>query len=289
MSPLLKICIGDIVFGLYLDDRVDCQNIEKIYQEFLCEKDPDITLEVHRGALPDLNGWENVFDSEMTWSLWHHQDRWAIQMRSPVTEPNVYQVGVFENEFERGKIYLRERRVGEEIVPFAHVFAEVLTINRLALGYGVLLHACAVKDGPAGRLFTGVSGAGKSTISHLWGAVPGVEVLSDDRVIIRKRDGRHWIYGTPWHGDAMAASREAAPIEQLFILEHAQENRVRKLSPTEATSKLLVRAFPTYWSAGGMAFILDFLSNLGQTVPCYELGFVPTADVVDFIRCVKLD
>jgi len=75
------------------------------------------------------------------------------------------------------------------------------------------------------------------------------------------------------------------PLERVFIIQHADENRAVPLIPLDATSRLLVRSFPTFWDQKGMTFTLEFLSQLSQAVPCYELGFVPDESVVDFVRC----
>jgi hypothetical protein len=161
---------------------------------------------------------------------------------------------------------------------------EILMVNLLSRGRGVLLHACGVATiGGRGHLFVGVSGAGKSTLANLWRRRSDVVVLSDDRVIVRRRGEEFWAHGTPWHGDAKLASPVAVPLERIYVIEHAEENRAVPLKPVDAASRLLVRAFPTYWDAEGMAFTLQLLGQLSQAVPCYELGFVPDQSVIDFV------
>ena len=81
-------------------------------------------------------------------------------------------------------------------------------------------------------------------------------------------------------------SPEAAPLERVFIIQHASENGVVPLSPPDAASRLLARSFATFWDAEGMAFTLKFLGQLSQAVLCYELGFVADESVVDFVRCL---
>jgi hypothetical protein len=287
MIEPLVIKIGGIVYSIELENLDNHRIFDELYAQFQSTEKPDTILTVKQYELPGLEHWELVFDSQMLWALWRKDDQWAISMQSPVLDPPLYQVAVFDEGFQHGTLYLREIKTGEINIPFEIVFAEVLTINLLARGRGVMLHACSVGDGETGRLFSGVSGAGKSTMARLWSPMAGVEILSDDRVILRKRDDRFLTYGTPWHGDARAASPRAVPLEQIFILEHADQNRARRLEPAQAATQLLVRSFPTYWSPAGMDYTLDFLAELTQTVPCYELGFVPGPEVVDFIRCVK--
>ena len=51
-----------------------------------------------------------------------------------------------------------------------------------------------------------------------------------------------------------------------------------------ASSMLLTRCFPPLWDAEGMRVTLDFCAQLVETIPCYELGFVPDKSVLDFIK-----
>ena len=200
-----------------------------------------------------------------------------------------YQIVVLEPDFQCGDIYCTgepSTRRDKRLSLLGYPLAEALIINLLAQGRGVLLHACAVSDNGRGIIFPGTSGAGKSTLATLWEGQEGVTLLSDDRIIVRQREGRFWVYGTPWHGDARVASPEAVPLERIFIIQHASENKAIPMSPFDATSRLLVRSFPTFWDAGGMAFTLEFLDELSQAVSCYELGFVPDETVVDFVRCL---
>ena len=94
-------------------------------------------------------------------------------------------------------------------------------IHRLSRGEGVEVHAVGISDEQGrGHLFLGHSGAGKSTTARLWIDRPGVRILSDDRIILRVREGRIWMYGTPWHGDAGIASPDCAPLDEIYLLEH---------------------------------------------------------------------
>lgn len=283
--------IGDIVFSVQLNHPDYQQNFESMYAGFIDTGNPDVdlTIQVNWGNSVHQNGWRLVFDTQKTWSLWQQDDRWAIRMNSPVMDPANYQTIVLDSAFSMGEIYPVQQISGRYIHPFQSQFAQLLTVNLLARGRGLLLHSCALIDQDIGRLFVGVSGAGKSTMARLWSQLPGVQLLNDDRVILRQREGTFWIFGTPWHGDVRIVSSQARPIQQIFILKHADGNYVRRLSPAEASASLLVRAFPTYWYPEGMVFTLDFLAQLSQQLPCYELGFIPDPDVVEFVRCVKSD
>jgi hypothetical protein len=112
-------------------------------------------------------------------------------------------------------------------------------------------------------------------------------ILNDDRIILRRREGRFWMYGTPWHGDYGGVSSQGVSLEKVFFLNHDIENHAQRKEGVAAASMLLARCFPPMWDGPGMGYTLDLLGELAQAVPCYDLGFVPDGRVVDLIRCMR--
>jgi hypothetical protein len=169
--------------------------------------------------------------------------------------------------------------------PLQYPLAEVLMICLLAQGRGLMVHACGIDDDGHGYLFAGNSTHGKSTMAQIW--KDEACILNDDRIIIRKRGGRLWMFGTPWHGDYTGVSPQGVLLEKIFFLSHARVNSIYCFEGTAAASRLLTRSFPPLWHEEGMNFTLDFCAQVVSHVPCYELDFVPDKDIVDFVRCVK--
>ncbi len=77
-----------------------------------------------------------------------------------------------------------------------------------------------------------------------------------------------------------------SPLEKVFFLRHAEGNHARRVEGITAASMLLARSFPPLWDAEGMQFTLDLLAQLTAAVPCYELGFLPDEQAVEYVRCV---
>jgi hypothetical protein len=286
----LRLKIADIIISLVPVSNNDWKlKLKGATQRFIGNGDPDIVLKVYYGFLPSLNLEKQVFSSGGNWTLFKNKSNWIFSLQSPATGPSPYASAIIKSNFKYGEIYVREHnsltKRGKPLVnPLEYPLDEILMVNLLSRGRGVLTHACGIAYRGGALLFVGTSGAGKSTIANIWKKEKGATILSDDRIIIRKMDSKFWIYGTPWHGDAKLCSPWQAPLKKVFFLKHAENNIVKKISPVNAASHLIVCLFPTFWDKEGMGFTLNFCGELAKKVPCYELGFVPDKCILDFIR-----
>ncbi len=258
------------------------------YVPFITTAPPQVVFAVHRGPYPGELPARLIFDAG-NWTSGQVGASTVIRMRFAAPPPgSAWMVACLEEDFTRGDIYLGELMPGPEdspeVAPPFPPMDSVLAIHLLAAERGLLLHACGLRlDQGFGLLFSGVSGAGKSTLARLWQAAGGACILSDERVALRQQDGRFYLHGTPWHSDGAPFAPGTAPLERFFIIRHALHNAARPLEPSEALPLLLARAYLPFWDAAGMSFSLALLDRLCQQVPCFELGFVPDASVVDFL------
>ena len=227
-----------------------------------------------------------AFESGGLWSAFKEDGGTSFYFQTSYLGESPYKRAWFNNDFSRGHVQLLKRYFDPElpVYPLEYPLDELLMIHRLAQGEGAEIHACGVVtvDG-TGRLFVGHSGAGKSTTSRLWLRQPGSCVLSDDRIILRLRDGKPVMYGTPWHGDAGLAAQASAPVNQILLLEHAGRNEFLPLDPARATAELFARTFVPYHSSSGLAHTLDFLEKLTARVPVAVFRFVPDGSAVEEI------
>ena len=246
----------------------------------------DIELRLHRVRVIDQPVGQCVFASGGVWSLYRATDGWQIGLESPNSTSGPYQLAVLAPDFRCGDLYTRIPAAPEDSAdrapPLAHPLDEVLLINRLCRGYGVLAHACGVSvPRSGGILFSGKSGAGKSTMSGIWSASLA-NILSDDRVV-RESEGGFRISGTPFHGTANMVSPESASLRRVYFLDMqatTESGGCQRLRPYRAFWWL---PFPPFWDQAGMEYTLKFLDGLCRSVECYELGFVPDGGVVDTV------
>src|SRR5579859_3540148 len=108
----------------------------------------------------------------------------------------------------------------------------------LAVRGGFLLHsASAICDGRA-YLFSGVSGAGKTTMTRL--APADITLLTDEVSYLRPCADGYAAFGTPFAGELERAGKNCnAPVSALFFLEKGSENRVDELPSAEAVRRLM--------------------------------------------------
>jgi len=287
-APELKFEIGGVVLSLEWCVAEGGFQVDEPYRSFLSDKSPEATFRVKRGSLPDPASLEEVFDAGGSWRMYRRRDAWCVVLQAPALGPDPYQIAVVETDFTKGDVYTRDDapRHGLGACGLGRPMLEVLFVNLLSRGRGVLLHACAVSDNDRGFLFAGTSGAGKSTMADLWKGRTGAAILSDDRIIVREMDGRFWAYGTPWHGDVSICSAERVPLDHIFVLRHGEETSVRPLEAPSALTSLFARSFATYWYPEGLDFSLDFLGRVSSVVPCHELEFLPDPTTIDFVRAL---
>jgi hypothetical protein len=141
-----------------------------------------------------------------------------------------------------------------------------------------------------GLLFAGESGAGKSTTARLWHKHSKAMVLNDDRIIVRKVNGKFFIYGSPWHGefsDYLTSRIDSAALKRIFFIHHSPKNIAIQISPKPAFNLLYPALFPTFWDKNCLGNIAAFCDDLVKNVPCYSLGFVNNEKVINFIRRCK--
>jgi hypothetical protein len=246
----------------------------------------DVAIHVCRApALREPAG-PPVFDSGGVWRLYRQGEGFVFSLASASSPSALYKLARFDRRFTEGTLWIRDSSIpaGGAIDPLEFPLPELVMVHHLAGGRGVEIHGCGIldRDGRA-WLFAGQSGAGKSTTANIWQR-EGAIVLSDDRVVLRMRDGRPWIHGTPWHGEDAYADPRSAPLSAVFFLEHGGANRIRPVGGADAVARLFSCAFVPFHDQAALGLTLEWLANLVRLVPCAVLSFEPDARVVPLVR-----
>ena len=252
------------------------------YDRFFDSGRPDIRICLHEDA-PPVSAGRRVFDCPPIWALFRHEDTRVFSVFPDESYPGAERVLVFSNCPDKADLFFPgppRRRID----PLTGPTLELLMVTYLGQRRGVITHSCGMTINGKGILFVGESGAGKSTLARLLGKEQDVEVLSDDRTIVRRKHEEFWIYGTPWHGDAGFASPRGAQLEGIFFLRHGRTCLIRQVRDIDSVSRLLTCTFPPYWDPQAMTLSLDMLSDLTSAVPCHDLTFTPDRRVLHLVR-----
>jgi hypothetical protein len=259
--------------------------------EFAMERSPGDECDVSaRVSLVDALGapeQEPLFSSGGLWSLFAEDGGYRLNFVRSFPGETPYKSAWFDKNFRRGELALSRQFFGSgtAIYPFEYPLDEVLMIHHLAGGKGLEVHALGLVDEAGyGHLFLGHSGAGKSTSARMWQAQAGVRILSDDRIILRKRDGAMWMHGTPWHGDAGIASPTSGLLSHIYVLEQAPTNELVTMPRSAATAEIFARSFVPRHSPEALSFALQFIEELCEEVPCDTFRFLPQSSAVEVIR-----
>jgi hypothetical protein len=279
--------VADIVTNVICEDPAIASTMSGAGSRFIVSQSAaDATIRVQSAARLDHPKADKLFDSGLVWQLYRDHDDFIFTFTSPVFGPAPYRTARFNSSFTAGDVRLSDACIAGEFPtrPLDYPLDELLMINLLARGRGVEVHACGVID-TDGRayMFAGQSGAGKSTIARLWSRA-GATILSDDRLVLRIRDGKVWVYGTPWHGEEQFGCPDGAPLSRIFFLEHAPENRTTSMTQAGAAAMLFARAFPPFHDKAGIDFTLMFLGDVMSRIPAFQLAFVPDSAVLDCVR-----
>ena len=232
-----------------------------------------------------------VFDSGATWRLCERDGVFQFDFSAPFFGEEPYKRLLVDHRFRRATLQMNESCAVRSSFPGAalsYPLDELLIMHRLTQEKAIELHCCGiVRPDGTGNLFVGHSGAGKSTTTRLWLAREDVQILSDDRIIVRRNTPEDRstmrMYGTPWHGEAMFASPGSALLKRIFILQHGHGNVLTRLSPSQAVAELFARSFVPFHRHEYVDSALEFLQELVAAVPCYRYDFEPNEAAVERI------
>ncbi len=277
-SQEVRLTIGGITFAAVFPESAEEVILHPSYIAYVSDNEPDIFIRARYedAQITQADG-QKIFQAGPNWSMERCDGKFLVT--------TMFEQAICSADFRHIDLILPRIRDKEDpSFFFAYPISEIIMINYLAQNRGILLHSCGIVDQAQALLFCGMSGAGKSTLANLWEKISGVEVLSDDRIIVRQVAGKWIAYGTPWHGESGHCSLKSGPLSKMFFIDHAPQNCWEHISVSQAVTKLLARSFPPLWDKEAMANTLEVVEEIVRAGNCRTLGFVPNEDVIDYIK-----
>jgi hypothetical protein len=297
--------VGGVCVQLEGTRRCDVTLVPSLKPFRVVKSNPDITIQVQWVAKLSPASGSKLFDSGSVWRLHEDETGFQFDFSSPILGARPYKKLVVDRHFSQATLQMSEEAFAgfpQVAEPLEYPLDELLIMHRLTQEKAIELHGVGIV-GPdsATNLFVGHSGAGKSTIARLWTKLHNIEILSDDRIIVRQdmvrqdmvredevRKGnaredanRIFMYGTPWHGEAAFALPGRAPLQRIFVLEHGQGNVLTRLSQGQAVGELFARSFVPFHRHGYVDSALAFLQRVASSIPCYRYAFEPDERAVE--------
>lgn len=180
----------------------------------------------------------------------------------------------FTYDLDGASVHLGEAQAEFHRVPHEYSLDSLIRIllSELLLGRsGFLLHAASVLADGHTHVFTGRSGAGKSTIASL---SPAGSVLTDEISLLRRVETRWHAFGTPFWGEFRAGDMNcSAPISGIYSLIQAKQDRLERISPRDSLRVLLPNVLFFSSRKQDHEQLLRILTDIVEAVPVYQLYF----------------
>lgn len=181
------------------------------------------------------------------------------------------------------KFYIRknwEKQVGN----WAEIVAKCDTETVLNRKKAVLLHASFVKWKGKGVLFSGPSGIGKSTQAELWYQYEQAEIINGDRAYLRKMENNWYAYGLPMAGSSHVFKNEKAEVACLVFLEKGLSNKIERMLPLEAFTRLYKEIAVHTWDIEFVENVLDLANLIIKNIPVLRFVCRPDKSAVEVLR-----
>ena len=258
-----SVVIGGLPIDIQSDDRDFIAMLEKRYTGFVAEP-ANAGIRLHVEVVAPMGDGE---DDEL--EVRYTDGRWMINR------------GDFHAQWDPAS---NLGCVRQAAYPYA-IDAVMRIVHSLVLAKrgGFLVHsASAIRNGRA-FLFSGVSGAGKTTISRL--APRDVTLLTDEISYVRRVGEGYQAYGTPFAGDlGRAGENISAPLAGLYLLVQGRHNHASQIGPADAARRLLRNILFFADDASLVEQLFGTACEFVSRVPVYELTFRPDGEVWNLIE-----
>lgn len=238
--------------------------------------------------MPDAGNLTRIFETG-PWSMYKGDDEYFLTLNSGIpAQPQ--ELARFGDDITQVTVYYSQQAIndknGQSVVfnPVSYPLGQLLLMYILAPREGALLHAAGIDLHGRGFIFPGKSGAGKSTLARQFAARQELEVLSDDRIVVRKIDGAFQAFGTPWPGEEEIALNKSVPLAGIFFICHGPANKIQEIEPQAALERLLPVTSIPWYDREVLPKILQFCEDLITHIPTFELQFEPGVEVVEFVE-----
>lgn len=254
------------------------------FAEASADESADLRIYCHVGCSNAPKIWGSEIycannGEDVLWKIFNTEKGICIHVNDSEELSRLQHIAFYQEEKQEWNIYsdLNEFESLESLhYPMMPLILYYLTTHTESL----LVHASGIFDGEHGRLFSGFSGVGKSTMAGLWQSADA-EIINDDRLMLRKIDGRWWMFNTPMF---YKATPKKAPLDFIYLPFHHEENSYERGNGMQITLRFLAHCIQHGYNAVHIQKHLDQVLDLAQEIPIARLGVVPNMEILTFIK-----
>ena len=259
--------------------------LEEGYDLFLSDdkgREADVKIDCFAGIpdAPFLEG-ELVFEAENEDQKYYSIYRLGQDLGFVIynqQDQSIQQIATLDASFSHWKVYSKVTDTNA-LLPLKYPLGPIVMHYMTLLSDAVMMHASCAFDGKDARIFTGFSGAGKSTMSKIWSEAQN-QIVNDDRLIVRKQNETYYVYNTPMY---YIDRPKKAPLSAVYLISHSPVNIMQKLNGALAVTRMMAFSIQNNFDTQYIQVRLNFFSTLCSSIPVYALGFVPDQSVVKFV------
>jgi hypothetical protein len=246
--------------------------------------EPDLDVECISG-IPEglLDDCETLFearnDQQRFYSVVKYGNGLGFKLFNQQTKDDIQQLALLDDTFKHWKIYSEPRPDGS-LEPMKYPMGPILLYYLVVNNNAIMIHASGVFDGNKGRIFTGFSGTGKSTMAEQWRGC-GSSIVNDDRLIVRQGADGYYMHNTPMYYFDLPKS---APLDAIHLIRHFPENITQRITGAKAVSKVMAFCIQNNFDRQFIQNYIGFITELCGKVGIYETGFVPDHSIVRYLQ-----
>lgn len=156
--------------------------------------------------------------------------------------------------------------------------------GRMLYQQGIVLHGAAMEYNGQGIIFSGVSGAGKSTQAHLWQKYRNALIINGDCPVIRIEDDIVKVEGTPWCGSSGESINRKVPLQAVVIVSQGTENKIRTLQGKDKFYAVFSNVLRSNFDERCMDLALKNVAMFIDSIQVYELTCTISEQAVETLE-----
>lgn len=147
----------------------------------------------------------------------------------------------------------------------------------------IVSHGASIVYKGRAIIFSGVSGAGKSTQLHLWKKYVNGMPLNCDRTIISQIDGLFYASGSPWSGKEPCYQNVSYPLHSIIFINKSMNNKLIRLKPAGAYASLYQNYKLFFLDDVVLKLYTEFIVRIATKIPVYDYFCNKESDSVFFL------